>query len=539
VGEKKVYDFIIIGSGFGGSVSALRLSEKGYSVLVLERGKWLNDEDLPKSNWDIRKYLWMPKLKCYGILEMTLSKGFFVYHGSGVGGGSLVYAATLMEPSEEFFNASSWSNYKDWKIELKPYYEIAKHMLGVVQNPELFPIDLALKSVAEELGQGKTFRPTEVGIYFDDIEKDGTDPYFNGEGPSRTACNYCGNCITGCRNDAKNVLTKNYLFFALKNGVEIRAETFVEKIEYNENTRKEDGRYIITYRSSISNKKDIRGEILAKQVIVSAGVLGTVELLLRCRDDYKTLPNLSTRLGEDVRTNSEAFLGAFSRPEKENHSKGVSISSIFYADGETQIEPVRFGESSSLLLRLLSSPIIDGHQNFLVRLWRTLLEIFHHFPEFYDTKFKQGLTRRGAAIMVMQAKDNLMKLRLGRNPFAFYKSGLIADHDPDKRVPVNIKLGEVVAKKLAKKLGGYASGSVTEGLLNIPMTAHILGGCTIGETDNDGVVDLACQAHNYPGLYVVDGSIIPANPGVNPSLTITALAEYAMAQIPDKDNEDL
>lgn len=535
--RERVYDFVIIGSGFGGSVSALRLSEKGYSVLVLERGKWFADEDLPKNNWDIRKYIWMPKLKCYGILEMTLSKGFFVYHGSGVGGGSLVYAATLMEPSEDFFQAPAWSHLMDWKTTLKPYYATAKKMLGVVPNPKLYPVDLTLKTVAEELGQGNTFRSTEVGIYFNDTEKNPHDPYFGGVGPLRNGCDYCGGCISGCKNNAKNVLTKNYLYFALKNGAEVEAETLVEKIEPVNNTQKDGERYTITFRSSISDDEKLRGEVRSKNVVVSAGVLGTVELLLRSRDVYKTLPKLSSRLGERVRTNSEAFLGAFSRPEKENHSQGVSISSIFYADSETQIEPVRFGEDSSLLLRLLSSPIIEGHPSFLVRLWRTFIEVIRHFPEFYDTKFRKGLSRRGVAIMVMQAKDNLMRLHLGKNPYALNKECLVADQDSEKSVPVNIELGEIVAKKLAEKLGGYASGSITEGLLNVPMTAHILGGCTIGSSADEGVVDLACQVHNYPGLYVVDGSIIPANPGVNPSLTITALAEYAMAQIPEIGRE--
>ena len=528
----EVYDFIVIGSGFGGSVSAMRLAEKGYTVLVLERGKRFNDEDLPKTNWDLRNYLWLPMLRFFGILQMSLSRGYFVYHSSGVGGGSLVYAAVLMEPNEEFFNSKTWNYQADWKQVLRPHYETVRNMLGVNTNPKLWPADDALCEVAGELGFQDTFRPTEVGIFFGEPGEEVPDPYFGGGGPSRYGCTHCGNCIVGCRDNAKNSLDKNYLFFAEKLGAEVFSESQVHAI-YPLSEGQDDGaRYEVHYRSSTAWVSKPTEIVRARSVVVSAGVLGTLALLLHCRDEIRSLPNLSNRLGKMVRTNSEAFLGAFSRAGEDDHSQGLSITSIFHADEVTQIEPVRFSNGSTMLIRSLSSPLIGATGGFLSRLWSSFVEVLKAPAAFIDQKFVPGLARRGLILMVMQSEDNQMKLSLGRNPFAFFRRGLVGEHDREQTIPVNITLGHRVVRSFAEKIHGDPSGSITAGLLNLPMTAHIMGGCSFGRTTQEGVIDLDCQVHNYPGLYVIDGSIMPANPGVNPTLTITALAEFAMSRMP-------
>jgi cholesterol oxidase len=532
--SNQVYDYVIIGSGFGGSVSAMRLSEKGYRVLILERGKRWRNEDLPRTNWNIPKYLWLPALRCFGILQMSLSRGFFVYHGSGVGGGSLVYAAVLMEPKEDFFQAPAWKQLGDWQKILSPFYATARKMLGVTPNPLFWPADHALREVAKQLGYGETFRPTDVGVFFGEAGKQFPDPYFEGNGPPRVGCTQCGACIVGCRDDAKNTLDKNYLFFAEKLGTQVQAEALVKSVHPLSGDQVDQARYEVRYRSSSGWFSQSEHSVRTKNVIFSAGVLGTLSLLFHCRDEIQTLPNISLTLGQRVRTNSEAFLGAFSPGTPDNHAEGLSITSIFFADPKTQVEPVRLPEGSSLLFWLLSSPLIEATGGFLNRLWHTLLQILSHPIQFIYTKFIPGLTKRGLVLMVMQTEDNQMRLRYGRNPFALFRRGLVGDQDPERTVPVNLQLGHQVIRDFAKKIGGYATGSVTEGLLNVPMTAHILGGCTFGTNSEEGVIDLDCQVHNYPGLYVIDGSIIPANPGVNPSLTITALAEYAMSQVPPK-----
>lgn len=532
--DVNTYDFVIIGSGFGGSVSALRLSEKGYRVLVLERGRRFEDDELPRTNWDLRNYLWLPALRFFGILQLSLSKGFFLYHSSGVGGGSLVYAAVLMEPDDSFFKAQTWQHLGDWSTILRPHYETARRMLGVETNPELWPADEALRSVAEDLGKGDSFRPTQVGVYFGEPGEKVPDPYFAGEGPERVGCIHCGGCIVACRYDSKNTLMKNYLHFAERSGAEIRADAQVDCIQPLPESQSDGARYTIVFKPTRTWLRKPSLEVRARNVIVSAGVLGTLSLLFRCRDELGTLPNISRRLGEVVRTNSETFLGAFRRDTADDHSKGLTITSIFNADETTQIEPVRMEEHSSMLFRLLAAPLIQPTDRLLLRLWRNLVEIIRHPLDFINSRFVPGLSRRGVAIMVMQTEDNLMRLREGRNPFAFFRKGLVADQDPERVVPVNLDLGIKVARALADKLGGVPFGAVTQSLINVPMTAHMLGGCVFGEDDAEGVVDINCQVHHYPGLYVIDGSIVPANPGVNPSLTITALAEYAMSRIPAK-----
>lgn len=532
--EVATYDYVIIGSGFGGSVSAMRLTEKGYKVLVLERGKRFRDEDFPRTNWNIWNYLWAPVIRCFGILQLSLFNGFFVFHSSGVGGGSLVYAGVLMEPDDSFFDAESWKHLGDWRSILAPHYATARHMLGVARNPNLWPADEALRLVSEQLGYGDSFQATDVGVFFNEGSDEVPDPYFGGQGPDRAGCNHCGGCMVGCRYNAKNTLVKNYLYFAEEWGAEVRERSSVKDIQPIEETQPDGARYEIVYQSSTNWLRKPDHRVRARNVILAAGVLGTNDLLLKCKHENNSLPEISSHLGKTVRTNSEAFLGGFNPREIEDHSKGLAITSIFQADESTRVEPVRFSDGSSLIFWMIAAPFYKSRGGFLRRLGLLLLEIFKQPGVFYRTKFKAGLTRRGVALMVMQTENNLMRLKRGRNLLSLFRRGLVAEHDFDHTVPVNTDLGHAVTEKFAREIKGEPVGTLLESLLNVPATAHMLGGCLIGRNADEGVVDLDCQVFNYPGLYVVDGSIVPANPGINPSLTITALAEYAMSRVPPK-----
>jgi cholesterol oxidase len=407
-------------------------------------------------------------------------------------------------------------------------------MLGVAPNPHLWPGDLALKQIAQELGRPEYFRPTEVGVYFGEPNEPHPDPYFGGQGPDRVGCNHCGGCMVGCRYNAKNTLNKNYLYFAEQMGAEVIAETEARAIRSLE--QESDGaRYEIELRTSTSWINRSFGSVRARNVVVAAGVLGTMRLLFRCREELGSLPDLSDRLGETVRSNSEAFGGAFARESGEVvHSEGVAISSILRADEETQIEPVRFSPGSSLLYRIWGMPIIALGGGFLRRLWRTLAAILRHPIEFLNVKLGPGLTEKGTGVMVMQTRDNLMRLRLGRSVQSLFRKGVVSRKVEEREIPLNTPMGHHVISEYADKINGKPYVTILETTLNVPMTAHLLGGCIFGKDESEGVIDVNCQAFNYPGLYIIDGSIIPANPGVNPSLTITALAEYAMSRVPAK-----
>jgi cholesterol oxidase len=530
----ETYDFVVIGSGFGGSVSAMRLTEKGYRVLVLERGKRFRDEDYARTNWNIRKYLWLPALRCFGIQQLSFFRGFFVFGSSGVGGGSLVYAAVLMDPEESFFDAPTWSHLADWRNVLRPHYQTARKMLGVTTNPRLWSADEALKEIAVELGYGDTFKPTEVGYFFGEPGEEVPDPYFGGEGPPRVGCIHCGGCMVGCRYNAKNSLDKNYLYFAEKWGAEVRPEVEACDIRPLDANEPDDARYEIEFRSSTAWIYKPMMSVRARNVIVAAGAQGTLKLLLHCRDVSRSLPNLSTRLGDLVRTNSEAFLGGFTSEDKEDHSEGLAITSILNVDDMTHVEPVRYSDGSSMLYRFLATPFIEAGGGFLDRLWKTILAFIRHPMDMIRSKFVPGMARRGVGLMFMQAEDNLMRLKLGRDLFTLYRRNLVADHDIEKTIPVDLALGNRVTKMFAEKIGGRPFGSFPASLLNLPTTAHLMGGCLFGRGPSEGVIDVNCEVFNYPGLYVIDGSIIPANPGLNPTLTITALAEYAMSRMPVK-----
>jgi cholesterol oxidase len=531
--SQEAFDFAIIGSGFGGSVSAMRLAEKGYRVLVLERGKRFRDQDFPRSNWIFWKYLWAPALRCFGILEIRPFKDVIVLQGCGVGGGSLGYANVLMEPEPRFFEAPAWKKMADWKTVLHPFYELAKKMLGVTTNPHMWPADHFMKEVAVRSGKGETFRPTEVGVFFGAPGEEGqpvSDPFFGGEGPARAGCNHCGGCMVGCRYNAKNTLVKNYLYFAEKWGAQVRAELEVQDVRLLPSGQPDNARYEVIYQKSSAWALRPQRRVRARNVVFSAGALGTLQLLFRCRDVTRSLPAISSRLGERVRTNSEALLGATARDFKTDFSKGIAITSIFKADEVTAIEPVRYPAGSSLM-RFLGGPLIESGGSVLARLLHSIAQVCLHPLDFIRMQVLPGWAQRTTIILVMQTEDNRLRMRLGRSLLTLFRRGLVSQPDERESIPRGIDIGHQVTREFSALSKGIPAGTVTEGLLNIPMTAHILGGCPFGEDDQEGVVGLDFQIHNYPGLFIVDGSIVPGNPGVNPSLTITALAEYAMSQI--------
>jgi cholesterol oxidase len=523
------YDYIIIGSGFGGSVCAMRLTEKGYTVFILEKGKRFEDKDFAKSNWQFWKYLWLPALRAHGILQVSILKGVMVLHGAGVGGGSLGYANVLEIPTDETFATSAWNQYLKWGEMLRPHYETAKRMLGAARNPKLWKADHVLKQMAEEQCMEHTFRATDVGVYFGKAGMNIPDPYFGGEGPTRAGCNHCGGCMVGCRYNAKNTLPKNYLYFAEKNGAQIRSE--VEVVDVQPSTS-DLSRYTVTYRSSTSAFKS---EHIAytKNVIFSAGVMGTVKLLLNLRDVTGSLPRLSRRLGHMVRTNSEALLGSVARKSDIDYSEGVAISSIYNHDKITRIEPVRYPDGSSLM-RFLAVPLVDTDVSVPLRILKFIGWAFTHPIDFAKTLILPGWAHNVTILLFMQRADSRMRFRIGRSVFTLFRQGLVAGEEPGYKIHAQVKGSHEFTREFARRTNGIPLGSLGENLLGLPTTAHILGGAPIGRSAEEGVVNENFEVHNYPGLYVIDGSIVPANPGVNPSLTITALAEYAMSKIERK-----
>lgn len=532
--QQEVFDYVVVGSGFGGSVSAMRLTEKGYKVLVLERGKRYSNRDFPFSNWLVWKFVWMPVLRCFGIWEFTPMELGLVLHGAGVGGGSLLYACVLEVPDDALFQNPSWRNLADWKTILTPHYKTAQRMLGVAPNPKLWPADDVLKEIADEMGQGHTFRPTNTGRFYGAEGEEVPDPYFGGEGPPRRGCQHCGGCMVGCRNNGKNSLDKNYLYFAEKGGAQIRPESEVTEIRPLPPGQPDGARYELAYYHSTAWFLKPKRRVRARNVVLSGGVLGTMKLLFQCRDVTRSLPHISQRLGDMGRTNSEALLGISSRRgSKVDYSKGIAITSIFHGDEVTCIEPCRFPDGSGFIL-LIAGPLFDKSSNALLRLARFFWEILRHPLDNIWGHWPFGWARRSTILLVMQTVDNRVRIRLGRSLLTLFRKGLVSKPDMEKALPSRINIAHQVTRDFAAKVNGVAAGSISEALLNMETTAHILGGCPFGKDAKEGVIGMDCQVHNYPGLYVVDGSIVPANPGVNPSLTITALAEYAMSHIPPK-----
>ena len=517
------YDVVIIGSGFGGSVAALRLTEKGYKVCVLEAGARFADNDFAKNSWELKKFLFFPRIGLKGIQRIDLLRNVMVMSGAGVGGGSLVYANTLYRPPTSFYNTGSWAGIADWQRLLEPYFTQAEKMLGVVTNPFFSPSDDALKRLAERNGKGDTFRLTPVGVHFGEPGKTVKDPFFGGKGPDRTGCINCGECMTGCRHGAKNTLVKNYLYLAENAGAEVRELTTVTDIIDGT-----DG-FTIETRGTSGGKKN---SITAKQVVVAAGALGTAKLLQRVKANGH-LQGLSPMLGQLSRTNSESLLGVVSRDDTVDYSQGSAITSSYFPDEHTHIESVRYGKGSNFMA-LMESIMSSGKKgqapNFGLLIWNTLKNL-HRLPKFYNLRH---WSERTLILLVMQSADNSLSTFLKRGIFG---KKLSSRQGLGKPNPAWVKVGHEAARDLAKDMNGTPGAVITEPF-GIPMTAHFLGGCVIADSPEKGVVDPYLRAFGVPGLHIFDGSTLSANPGVNPSLSITAQAEWACAHWPNKGEGD-
>jgi cholesterol oxidase len=527
------YDWVIVGSGFGGSVSALRLSEKGYSVGVLECGRRFADNEFPRSTADLKRYFWNPRLGMKGIFRLTTFKDVAVVSGCGVGGGSLGYANTLYVPPKAFFEDHQWADMHDWESALAPHYAEAQRMLGVVQNPHEDPADQLLRELADEMGVSDTYKRTPVGIYFGEPGKTVADPYFDGEGPDRTGCHLCGRCMVGCPHGAKNTLVKNYLYLAERLGAKVMPERTVLDIRPIGPPDGSEGYEIESVRSGAWVRKD-RQVHRARGVVVSAGPLGTNKLLQRCRLGG-SLPRISQRLGELVRTNSESIL-TVTVPEDypDELIKRVAITSSIYPDPHTHIETVTYGDDGDSMHRLYTLLVGDGTR--VTRPLKLLAQILRHPRRLAQVLFPKHWSRRTIIILVMQTLDNAIALRPQKGPFG--SLWLRTEQDPERPNPTFIPIANEAAEWFAKRTGGIAQSALTEAMFNIPSTAHILGGAVIATDPERGVIDAHQRVFGYENLLVCDGSAIPANVGVNPSLTITALAEHAMSHIPHEGGFD-
>jgi cholesterol oxidase len=515
-------DFVVIGSGFGGSVSSLRLVEKGYHVLLLEKGRRLSASDFPKTNWDLRRWMWLPQLGFRGLFKMTFFPHLTALSGVGYGGGSLVYANTLPVPPNAFFQASSWAHLADWRTELEPHYHTAKRMLGAARNPHLTLVDDVLKQVGQDIGRPEGFQQTDVAVYFGEPGKTVPDPFFGGRGPERTGCNQCGGCMLGCRFGAKNTLDKNYLYLAEKAGLHVETDTRVERV------RPLDGG---GYRVEAVQQGQDRAW-RTRNVVFAGGVLGTMDLLLHCKADPQALPKLSDCLGHGVRTNSEALIGITSERRDIDLSRGIAIGSILHTDEHSHIEPCRYSAGSGFW-RLLAAPHVSGRTT-PERLISLAGAVIRHPIKLLRAMTVPDWTKYSIILLYMRTVEGSLRMRLGRSYTTAWKNGLTTEIGNGPAPVAFMPEATDLANRVAEKLKALPQSLMTETLMGIPTTAHVLGGSCMGDSPQAGVIDRDHKVFGYDGLYVIDGSAVSANPGVNPSLTITALAERAMSRIPPK-----
>ncbi|AXG12745.1 GMC oxidoreductase [Intrasporangium calvum] len=533
------HDIVVIGSGFGGSVAALRLAEKGYRVHVYEAGRRFADEDFAETSWNLRRYLWAPRLGCYGVQRIHRLPHCLVLAGAGVGGGSLNYANTLYIPPEPFFRDPQWEGITDWQAELAPHYATAQRMLGVVENPCEGPVEQLMRDTANDLGVGRTFRKTPVGVFFGAPGKRVPDPYFGGQGPDRAGCTECGNCMVGCKVGAKNTLVKNYLALAERRGVTIEPLRTVTALRPLDPARPETGYAVTTVRSGAwTSRGKAARTVTAAQVVIAAGAWGTAELLQTMRTT--DLPRLSPRLGELTRTNSEALGGAMTTrvPDGIDLTKGVAITSSFHVNDTTHVENVRYGKGSNAM-GFLAIMQVDGGGR-LPR-WLRFLGLAVQRPHvFLRSLSKRRWSERSVIALVMQTTDNSIRVSRKRGLLGAHLTSSDGHGTPS---PTYIPEGNAAVRAMARRLQQVTgiraeAGSSIGEIVDIPLTAHFIGGAVISDTPAGGVVDPYHRVWSYPGLHVVDGAAISANLGVNPSLTITAMAERALSLWPAKGQPD-
>ncbi|MDX8142654.1 GMC family oxidoreductase [Lentzea sp. BCCO 10_0061] len=513
------FDVVIVGSGFGGSVAALRLTEKGYRVAVLEAGRRFADDEFAKTSWDLRRYLWAPQLRCFGIQRIHTLRNVMVLAGAGVGGGSLVYANTLYRPLKPFYEDRQWAHITDWQDELEPFYDQASRMLGVVTNPTTTPSDVVMQKVAKDMGVEDSYHATPVGVFFGEPGQKAADPYFGGAGPERTGCTECGSCMSGCRVGAKNTLVKNYLYLAEKLGAKVFPLTTVTQLSENNGTW--------TIDTKMTGGK-AKATFTADQVVIAAGTWGTQQLLHKAK--ATTLPKISAKLGELTRTNSESIIGAarYTVDPDSDFTQGVAITSSIHPDEITHIEPVRYGKGSNAM-GMLQTLATDGALS-TPRWLQFIKQAVRHPLRLLRLLSVHRWSERTVILLVMQSLDNSITTFLKRGKLTS-KQG---HGDPN---PAFIPAGHEANLLAAKHIDGMAGGTWGE-LFNIPLTAHFIGGCAIASDEGQGVIDAYHRVFNYPGLSVVDGAAISANLGVNPSLTITAQAERAFSLWPNKGEQD-
>ena len=515
--QNKTYDYVIIGSGFGGATAALRLSGKGYKVLVVEKGKWKKASDFPKTNWQLSKWLWLPGIGFRGIFKMTFFRHLSVISGVGVGGGSLVYANTLPKPKSQFFNSGSWQGLADWEKELAPHYQTAYKMLGAATVPKLFDADDVLHSVARKKHKSDDFEPTKVAVYFGESEKTVPDPFFDGKGPERAGCNFCGQCMTGCPYNAKNSLDKNYLHLAQQHGAEIIAGHFVTNV-----IPQKDGSYIVEYRK-IGRYFGRKTQVKTKGVVFAGGVLGTVPLLLKLK--RTTMPKLSDKVGYDIRSNNEALIFTTTPDKSYDMSQGVAIGSIVNISEHSHIEPVRYGRGSGFW-RLGVLPLVT-EKFWAKRLLKLLGQLMRHPLRYLKIYTVKDFAKQTTVLLYMESLEGTLRLK---------KSLFGTQTRKQKGNPPSAFLPDAHqwARDYAQEIGGKPMSFVLENLSGIPSTAHILGGAVIGKNKQEGVINDKQEVYGYPNVYVCDGAAISANPGVNPALTITAMTERTMGLIEKK-----
>ena len=523
------WDYIIIGSGFGGSVSALRLTEKGYKVLVLEKGRRLRAGDFPKTNWNLKRFFWLPQVGFRGLFKMTFLGHVTALSGVGVGGGSLVYANTLPVPKDPFFASPSWAHLARWKEELAPHYETALRMLGATRNPSLTHPDEVLRAVGRELGRDDTFEQTNVAVYFGKPGETVPDPFFGGEGPERTGCTLCGGCMVGCNHGAKNTLDKNYLHLAERRGLRIEADTEVTAVK-----ALPEGGYELEARQGTWALPALNAQrtYRARQVVFAGGVLGTVPLLLRMKERPDGLPKLSERVGDFVRTNSEVLIGVVTQRRDKDLAHGIAIGSILHTDAHSHLEPVRYSAGSGFF-RTLMLPMAPGDtlaQRFLAAAGL----VARHPIRTLRAYLVPDWAKYTMILLYMRTVEGHLRMRLGRGFRTGFLRGAVTKAGDGPAAKAWAPEATDLAHRVAKHLDGYPSSLLTETLLGIPTTAHILGGAPMGDSPETGAIDHRHRLFGYEGLYVIDGAAISANIGVNPSLTITALAERAMGFIPAK-----